>query len=122
MENLFIGRLTGGINMSTFNSIWTKLCGERNLTVQEYEDHKDQLPYDFNDVQYKIATNAIVVLYLPVLPVETLIYIDTDKSKWGSKQYIVFGTYHVNWDHVKHSISFYVVPILILIYFLSCII
>jgi hypothetical protein len=127
---------------STFNGFGTRLCGKRNLTYEEYTEHRDHLPYDFNDVVYKIATEAFVALFIPIVPLNTIIYVDvkeaydkntkrrtevldnsslnmTDLQIWSTRKYQICSTYHVNWNHVRHSLSFYIFPLLVLLFLLN---
>ncbi|MDQ1253509.1 MAG: hypothetical protein QG646_2681 [Euryarchaeota archaeon] len=131
---------------STVNGIGTKLFGSRQLTYEDYTKHMDHLQYDYNDVIYKIATEAFVFFWIPIIPLNTIIYIDiksvrfdknertnlldrirfyetleNDKVRTGrlkkgvfnTNMYQVCSTYHVNWRHVKSSVTFYFSPILL---------
>jgi hypothetical protein len=66
---------------STVNGIGTKLFGSRRLTQSEYIEHQDQLPYSYDDVIYKIATEGFTFLWIPIIPTETIIYVDVKSVK-----------------------------------------
>lgn len=121
----------------TINGIGTRLCGSRELTQEEYNEHVNDLPYRYDEIVYRIATKAFVVLFLPICPLETIIYANVKKAKdssgtWAeipelrinefkwidTDRYFIYQTYHVNWDHVKHSVSFYIMPTLLILWYI----
>lgn len=63
------------------NGIGTRLCGSRELTKEEYNEHLNDLPYRYDEIVYRIATKAFVILFLPICPSETIIYADVKKVK-----------------------------------------
>ena len=118
----------------TLNGVGTTLSGDRWLTIQElneliqHEDFKEviQVLKENEDLdikeqedlfRFKIATKSFSIFFLPIIPLETFIYY-CPKTKWydGDKYIPLFytkGEGKVDWNHVKHSWSFYLFPILI---------
>ena len=60
----------------TLNGIGTRLVGKRALTEQEYYRYNDKCPYKYDEVKYWIATKAFVILFIPVIPLDTIIGTD----------------------------------------------
>jgi hypothetical protein len=121
---------------TTINTVGTHMFGTRHLTVEEYNEHIDDLPYEYDDVLYKISTIGFCVLYIPIFPIETIIFADVVKNVSGEEilepcivdkrvplyetgEYTLFSTYHVNWKHVKSSVSFYILPIIIFLWLIN---
>ena len=70
-------------------SIGISIFGKRRLTRDEYTENSDTLPYPYDDVIYNIATRAYVILWLPIFPTDTIIYVDV---KFRHKEGTLFGT------------------------------
>ncbi len=100
---------------STVNGIGTHLSGSRELTEEELNEWGEKLPYihGLTRNQLKIATKSFVLLFLPVIPLETVIYYCL-----GDKYIEAFypaGKDKVYWKHVFNHPLFYVAPFLLLI-------
>jgi hypothetical protein len=96
------------------NGIGTRICGSRDLTKSEYIQHIDRMEYEYGEVRHKIGTVAFCVLFIPIIPIETIIYTDVSSNK-----YISFCTYGVNWQLVKTSMAFYIFPLLLIAWILG---
>ena len=112
----------------TFNGTGISLAGVRDLTKEEKEDLIKYLPkkspFQNKDDTYnpKIATRSVVMVFLPVTPLETIIfnYVNEDYIPFPkSRQYIIFhypaGKGKILWSHVKSSPIFYVYPVLVIL-------
>jgi len=69
---------------------------------------------DINSEQpiFYIATKSFVVLFIPIIPYETVIYYKQDDNSYTELFYPV-GKGKVLWEHVKQSYSFYIFPAII---------
>lgn len=100
----------------TLNGVGTQLSGKRFLNEQEIKKWAEFLPYRPNVKlhDYKICTKAFVILFFPVIPLETFIYYDLPKNFYQICHFPV-GEGKVYWEHVKNSPSFYIAPSIIII-------
>lgn len=119
---------------STIYGIGTRIYGSRHLTRQEYVEHVEDLEHGYDEVLHKIGTIGFCFLYIPIFPIETIIYADIKKINneevlepcfidkrdcyLDTESYVVFSTYNVNWKHVKSSVEFYLFPLVIIMLFI----
>ena len=102
----------------TINGIGSFLSGTRHLTKEEIDKWVENFPYMNQPVTNAlIATESAVIFWIPIYPVETIVYF---MIKSGTYQIVYYpaGKGNVYWEHVKGSPSFYIFPILIIIGFL----
>jgi hypothetical protein len=105
---------------STVNGIGTHLSGQRQLTPQEVKKWGEKIPYipGLKQSQLYIATKSFVLLFLPIIPLETVVYYYLS-SGWNETTYRqVFypaGEGSVYWEHVKNSWVFWLTPAIILL-------
>lgn len=101
---------------STINGIGTHLSGGRELTEEEYKLWGEKLPFipGLNKKYLRIATKSFVVLFLPLIPLETIIYYYTDNSHYREIFYPA-GKDKVYWSFVFNSPLFYTAYFLLLI-------
>lgn len=121
---------TQQIGWTMLNGIGTNLSGEKYISEEWCLQLDTQLPQirsNYPNSNYIIGTTSIVFLFIPLIPLETSIYL---KIKHKSiflntysylKIYSPCGDNKVCWEHVKSSIGFYIWPMLILIYIALCI-
>ncbi|TAL47887.1 hypothetical protein EPN87_01930 [archaeon] len=103
----------------TMNGIGTHLSGERKLTDEEYRKWAKDIPHvpGVTKDNLRIATESLVIGFLPVIPLKTFVYYYTQKSFWHGTKYLPLyypaGKGKVYWEHVKKSIVFYLSPFLV---------
>jgi hypothetical protein len=72
--------------------------GERLLTLDEYNQFKDQLPYPFEDVFYRIGVVAFHIL-LPIIPLHTVIYVEFLRDKNNNNVHVLDKkSYYTNYS------------------------
>ena len=97
-----------------FYSIRQK-CPECGRALKKVEYFKR-----YTHLNYKIATESFVFLFLPLFPLKTFVYADLNSGGYIPLFYPK-GEGKVYWEHVKSSWSFYIAPaivIILLIYYL----
>ena len=99
----------------TVNGIGTHLSGSEELTEEEFNEWGEKLPYihGLTKSQLRIATKSFVIIFLPIIPLETVVY-----YLLGDKYIEVFypaGKGKVYWKHVSNNFIFYLAPLLLLI-------
>lgn len=107
--------MTGSVN-----GIGTGLCGDRPITDDElnkWSQHLPIQPYKPHP-QFHIATEAFIVLFIPIIPLRTYVLFYEKQGAMNSEYRICYfpgGKEKVYWAHVKESWSFYIAPILLAI-------
>lgn len=98
----------------TVNSIGTQLSGKRSLSEEEIKKWEEFLPYSPNVKlhDYKICTKAFVIFFLPLIPLETIVYYDLPR-KFYKICYYPAGEKKVYWEHIREEPMFYIGPIII---------
>ena len=114
----------------TLNGFGTTLAGDRWLNELEWYHLINQkgflktikkLPIHSEEEKYRfrIATKAVCIAFIPVLPLETFIYYSPKTSWYENDRYVpvyyTVGEGKIDWNHVKKSWSFYIAPVLFLI-------
>ena len=101
----------------TVNGIGTHLSGERSLTSKEFNKWAEHFPYNpyIKPKDYKIATESVVIFFLPIIPLKTIVYYYTSKQGMESQYRIIYEPANggVYWEHVKTSVSYYITPVVI---------
>ena len=117
----------------SINSIGTRLSGKRKLSTDEIEIFRSTIEpnLDHTESKYrvlmedcKISTVSFCALYIPIIPLYTIIIYDGDgDDSWPSDTYIILhypGKYKlVYWNHVLKSFIFYIFPLFIIYLFLN---
>lgn len=106
------------------NGIGTRLSGKRIIDRDElmYSYLCNELNLDINSglPDFFIATKSFVLFYIPVIPLETIIYYDIETEWYQDNQYVECcypaGKNKVLWSHVKSSYSFYLFITIMFIY------
>lgn len=106
--------------MGTINGIGTHLSGERQLTREEFDEWKFNFPFIENAVfeNYRIATESLVFLYIPIIPFKTLVYYNVSDGIL-EKEYIPLFKPNgdkIYWKHVEDSFTFYLFPLIVACY------
>jgi hypothetical protein len=104
----------------TLNGCGTRLCGGRALTKEEIDSWGEYFPFDHQTrmQDYRLVTESFCLLWIPIIPLKTYVVRFMSDDKYQIVYY-PFGTDGgVSWGHVKKSPSFYVAPILIILYIL----
>ncbi|KAB2942391.1 MAG: hypothetical protein MPEBLZ_04466 [Candidatus Methanoperedens nitroreducens] len=99
------------------NGIGTNLSGERKITVEELVRWSEYLPIKpyTRHPEFYIATESFVVLFLPIIPIETFVHYYPEEES-GHKYIISYypvGEGKIYWEHIKSSYVFYIVPAII---------
>jgi len=105
----------------TLNGCGTNLSGSRYLNDEELSTWGSEIEdvYNISAEACKIATISNVFLWIPIIPLRTIVYYDVPREHWYSddKYVILFypGKFKlVYWKHVKSSMSFYILPFIIM--------
>ncbi len=110
----------------TINGVGTHLCGVRRIKKEEADNWVDNFPFVPNRsiYDYLIGTESVVFLFIPILPLKTVVFYHPYDS--GAAYQVIYhppkGKATVYWEHVKTSLSFYIVPLAILVYTIESII
>lgn len=117
----------------TVNGIGTHLSGKRKLNTYEINMFRSivEPQLDYTGSKYrismedcKIATVSFCALFIPIIPLYTIIIYDgDDDDSWICDNYIILhrpGKYKlVYWDHVLKSFIFYIFPLFIIYLFIN---
>lgn len=107
------------------NGIGTKLSGIKYLS-REWSSNLDIYFPDVRSIypiecRYIIGTTSFAVLFIPLIPIETAVYLEIPHKSVFLNEYSYLKIYSpcgdnkICWEHVKSSIGFYIWPMLILI-------
>jgi|GEM_PF-2953029 len=103
----------------TLNGCGTRLCGTRPLNEKEIKQWEENFPFhpQIRLQDYRLTTESFCLLWVPIIPLHTYVirYVSDENYQII---YSPFGEGKISWEHVKSSLSFWIAPVLIILFIL----